>query len=97
LDLEKELNPKALGFLVAGVVLLGALFVFFKPESAPAPAVPADPAVVATAPVAVPPPPAPKVFELTVRGGKLAAGPGVLKVVEGDEVVLRITAATTCT
>ena len=70
-------------FLVAGVVLLAVLFVLFKPQSqTPSGILPPVPAVAMTAP---------KVFELTVKRGKLASGPEVLAVREGDEVVLRVT------
>ena len=80
-------------FLVIGAALLGAMFVAFKPRpeappaAAPAVVPSAAPAAAAPAPVA----PAPKAFELTVKGGKLASGPEVLAVREGDEVILRIT------
>ena len=82
------MNGKGLMFFVAGAALLGVLFVAFKPGPPPEPA--SAPTV--AAPVAPAPLPAgPKVFELIVQGGKLARGPAVIKVTEGDEIVVRIT------
>ena len=80
-------------FAACGIALLAGLFVLFKPPGpieavAPAPTSPTAPVPAAPAPVAVT---AVKVFELTVKDGKLESGPEVLQVSEGDEVVLRIT------
>ena len=84
------MNGKGLMFFVAGAALLGVLFVAFKPGPPPEPA--SAPGVAApVAPAPLPAPAGPKVFELVVEGGKLAAGPAVIKVTEGDEIVVRIT------
>lgn len=78
-------------FLAVGAALLAVLFVLFKPKPEPV-QVPLPPSTpMAAAAPAVPPPSALKVFELTVKRGKLASGPEVLAVREGDEVVLRVT------
>lgn len=81
------MNPRAWLFPLAAVLLLGGLFLVFKPKPGSAPA-PDSAATPAAAPAAVPV--GPKVFELRVKNGKLAGGPAVIKVAEGDEVVLRI-------
>ncbi|HUR40138.1 MAG TPA: hypothetical protein VM240_03125 [Verrucomicrobiae bacterium] len=82
------MNAKLMFFFAAGVALLAGLFVLFKP--APAPVEPASaPAVAATmAPVA----PVPKTFEIAIEGGKRVAGPDVIALTQGDEVLLRMTA-----
>lgn len=82
-------------FIVLGGILLVILFALFKPpastDSPPLPAVPAPAAQIAPAAAPVPVPAAGlKVFELVVKNGKLETGPAVVKVTEGDEVVLRI-------
>ena len=86
------MNIRAVLFLGAGVLLLVGLFAWFRPPAeGPAPSAPpaASPAPAPAAPVL---PLQPRAFELVVRGGKLAAGPDVLKVAQGDEVELRVTA-----
>ena len=84
------MNAKALVFFVAGAALLGVLFVAFKP-TAPPPPEPTVAAPAANTAAPAPRPAGPRVFELAVKGGKLAAGPAVIKVTEGDEIVVRIT------
>src|SRR5258708_7618896 len=81
-------------FLAAGVALLGGLFVAFKPKPGPEPeaAPPAASGPEAAPAFAQPPPvPQPRLFELTVKQGKLVAGPAVLAAREGDALVIRVT------
>lgn len=111
---------KLLAYLVVVLAVLGALFVFFKPQRAPevqtaqttapaagpgvaAPAPSAAPSPSATSGAAVPAAPAAavaapaaagKVFDLVVRGGRLVSGPTVVKVEQGDDVTLNVTADT---
>lgn len=99
------MNGKAMLFLVVGVVLTAGLFVFFKrevpaPTVAEAPVVPVAAVSLPIQPVLAEPivtvPPSPTVsaareFQLTVKGKKLIAGPEVLSVTEGDQVVIVIT------
>jgi FtsP/CotA-like multicopper oxidase with cupredoxin domain len=85
------LNVRALIFLGAGALLLGGLFLAFRPQTASPPPAAAVPGPEATAPAAVPAPAQPQVFELTVKSGKLASGPAVIRVTQGDEIVIRVT------
>ena len=63
--------------------------------AAPAPAATNLPAAVtpppAAAPVAPPAPtPAPKAFDLVIKGGRLVEGPTVIQVHQGDDVIIRL-------
>ena len=83
------MSQRALIFTIAGAALLLGLFVLLRPQP------PAEQAPVLASGSAVPvPPPLPKVFVLFVQQGRLASGPSVIQVTEGDEVLLRITADT---
>lgn len=84
------MNPRGWLFVVAGGALLAALFVMLKPEPAPPSAAEAPAAPAATpAPASVPI--GPRLFDLTVKNGRLESGPTVIKVTEGDELIVRIT------
>jgi len=78
-------------FLAAGVALLGGLFIAFKPKAGadpmPPPPAPSDLSLTPAAPMTR----LPKVFELTVKQGKLASGPATLAAREGDDIVIRVT------
>ncbi len=82
-------------FALAGAVLLAGLFLVMRPQPAPAPVAAAAP-LAATAPAAAPEPrpagDAPLQFELLVRDRKLAGGPHTLSVVEGQSVIINLTA-----
>lgn len=73
-------------FLMLGIGLLGALFVRMRPPAEPLPAPAAAPGAPATAA------PAPMVFELQVRDGRVVSGPGRLAARQGADIVLRVTA-----
>lgn len=79
-------------FVVVGAALLAGLFVLFKPDGSP------EPAATATATPAPPPPAAtavpigPRLFQVELKDNRIASGPTVLKVSQGDEVLLRVTA-----
>lgn len=88
-------------FLAMAAMILGGLFLLFKParlgeESgivAPAPGQPAATAATTqppTSPVASAPS-RPRDYDFVVEGGKLVSGDPVVKVAQGDEVALRIT------
>jgi FtsP/CotA-like multicopper oxidase with cupredoxin domain len=87
------MNLRGALFLAVGIALLAGLFVVFRPAGDAPPSPPAAESPEMAPPVAAPSLPLqPKVFELTVSGSKLTAGPDVIKVVVGDEVTLRVTA-----
>ncbi len=69
---------------LGALALLAALFVWLRPASdaTPAPAPPGAPVVVI---------PSAKTFDLVIRDKNLVTGEPVLKVTQGDNVVLRIT------
>jgi FtsP/CotA-like multicopper oxidase with cupredoxin domain len=88
--------------LVGCAVIVAALWFFFKPEGPAQPAAPAaagSPAagaavvagaaadVLPAAPIASP---AAQVFDLTVKGGRLASGPALIQVHEGDQVAINV-------
>jgi len=93
---------KPIVFMLAALIVLAALWFFFKPQSPELPApVGAEAAAVnapasRSAPVGTPgtaaqsPSTGNNVFELVVRGGKPVSGPLVLQVHEGEQVVLNI-------
>ncbi|MEK6807352.1 MAG: hypothetical protein AABY95_11995 [Pseudomonadota bacterium] len=72
---------KNLFLLALALAALSALFVWMRPASTPV--------AVAVQPVVVTP--ASKTFELIVRDQRLLSGDAVLKVSEGERVVLRVT------
>lgn len=91
------MNSRALVFLAAGAAILSALFLLARPAaSPPAEAGPAQPAIAAaSAPRAAPSTPAipaktVQQFALKVVHKKLASGPVVLSVQEGDAVAITI-------
>lgn len=71
---------RTLVFVAASVLVLAGLFVWLKPSEPP-------PAV--TAPIAATP--AVKTFAIELRDGKLAAGPAVISVTQGERVTLHVT------
>jgi heme/copper-type cytochrome/quinol oxidase subunit 2 len=93
---------KPIVFVFAALIVLAALWFFFKPQR------PEPPALIGAAPTAVnalPATTAPvatpgqavqslsagnNVFELVVRGGQPVSGPRVLQVHEGEQVILNI-------
>ncbi|MGH8504560.1 MAG: hypothetical protein ACRETM_01180 [Stenotrophobium sp.] len=80
------MNPRNLLFICLAIVVLAGLFLLLKP--APQTAVPQTVATQAQQPA---PSPAPQVFDIVVRDGRRVAGPALIEVHEGDEVVLRVT------
>jgi plastocyanin len=98
---------KLLIYVAIAIALLAGLFQFFKPASVPSPAMPTQAAQPAAAPAApmpdtpataatLPEPAAADlsaktVVELVVAKGKLASGPNVVKVKQGDPVVFHVT------
>jgi hypothetical protein len=89
-------------FLLVVLVVLGGLFLFFKPQSpSPSANVQTDrtePSV-AAAPSGAPPTPqaaasapaSPKVFDLVIRRGRVVSGPPVIQVQQGDDLVIHFT------
>lgn len=67
---------KLIIYIALGVLVLGGLFYFLKPQ--PAPVVNQDSSI--------------KVFQLVVADRKLVAGPNVIQVNQGDSVTIGITA-----
>jgi hypothetical protein len=80
-------------FLVVGAAALAALFAAFRPGPEPA-ASPQTAAPVAAGVAADAPASEPRVFELQVKEGRLAVGPTVISVVQGQDLVLRVTSDT---
>ncbi len=72
---------------IIGILILIGLFYLLKPKStAPAPTnTPSESTTSAQSATAA------KIFDLVVKNRKLASGPEVLKVTEGDEVIINIT------
>lgn len=77
-------------FLVVGGAALAWLFVTLRPAPPPAASAPDVPAAAATSPATLSAS-APRVVELQVKDGRLLSGPGLIKAMQGDEVVLRVT------
>lgn len=79
-------------FLTAGLVVLAALFMLFKPDAPPAGPASATAAeeqgAQHTAPGVGNTPSGPHLFELVVKQGRLVSGPAVIQVKQGDEVRL---------
>jgi FtsP/CotA-like multicopper oxidase with cupredoxin domain len=73
-------------FLAAGAVVLAGLFVMFRP--APPPAAPGE----AAAPGVPPAAPLPMAIQLVVKDGRLASGPAVTQVAQGQQVVIDVVA-----
>ncbi|MGH8446553.1 MAG: hypothetical protein ACREVL_14870 [Solimonas sp.] len=68
-------------FALAAVALLAGLFAALKPSPAPQTASAPLPAANAVEP---------RRFELTVQGSRLVAGPALIRVTQGDEVLIRV-------
>jgi plastocyanin len=91
---------KPVPFVVAAMVVVVALWLFFKPQrpelqaqdSAKAAAAASATGAAAGTPGQAAPTASARddVFELTIRGGKLASGPALIKVYAGDRVTLNI-------
>jgi hypothetical protein len=81
------MKSRALLFAAAGIAVLAGLFVLFRPSTGPD-APPASPASPAPTVPAIPA----NVVELVVRDGKLVSGPAAIRVDQGDEITLRVTA-----
>jgi hypothetical protein len=71
-------------FLAVGAALLAGLFVVFKPAP-PQPSEAPPPGVPAAAPL-------PMAIQLVVKDGRLASGPTVTQVAEGQQVVIDVVA-----
>lgn len=83
---SRIMTSKGLLFLVAGAVVLGVLFLAFKPE------VPVPPPAGGPAPIAaVAASRVPRAVELVVRDGELLAGPAVITLQQDEELTLRVT------
>lgn len=79
-------NKSVWVFVALGVVLLGALFVLFRPAPPePAPPPPRQPGVSSAAPL-------PQAIQLVVKAGRLASGPSVIQVQQGSEVIIDVVA-----
>ena len=70
-------------FMVMAAILLVGLFYLLRPLSEMQP--PAKPGQAQQAPV-------PAAIELVVNGGKLVSGPASVRVTQGEEVIIRVTA-----
>lgn len=82
------MSTRAALFALAGVAILAALFIAFRPAPHATATLPAAAAAVAPpSPVA----PAPMVAELVVKDAALISGPTRIQVRQGDSVVLRVT------
>ncbi len=57
----------------------------------PAASTPSQAVAVAPQQAVAPAPPAPEIFDLVIRQGRLVSGPTVIKVRQGDEVILHLT------
>jgi hypothetical protein len=82
------MKNKPLLFIAAGIVVLGGLFVLFRPSPEP----PAPAAAISTAQPEASAAPAIliDVFELVVQGGKLISGPSIIRVSQGEEIIIRV-------
>jgi hypothetical protein len=77
---------RAVAFVVVSLVVLGALWIVFKPQHPERPAQDVTRAGVVAAPASV----REDVFDLTIKSGKLRSGPAVLEVHQGERVTLNI-------
>lgn len=79
--------------VLLGIILLGGLFLFFKPKNQTKPI---QTNIQENKVQAISPSPTPeskiKTFELVVKGKKLVSGPATISVTQDDEVVIKITA-----
>jgi hypothetical protein len=75
------------------VALLGGLFIGLKPIEAPSPAASTSESAAASKNSESAAPALP-IFELHVRDGRLVSGPQVIRLRQGDEILLRITSDT---
>ncbi len=75
------MKMKPIIFLIVAIVLLGGLFFLIKPQ----------PQIQNITPAITPELKA-KTFEIVVKDKKVISGPETIKVTEGDEVVIKITA-----
>lgn len=82
------MNKTSILFLGFGALLLAGLFYLLKPAQTPAPA--AQVQATAPGPEAKAAEPQPQVFELVVQKGAKRSGPDVMRVTEGDQVILKI-------
>lgn len=73
-------------FLLLGLSVLVGLFLWLRPAPVPAPLPEAAPTRVET--------PSPRVFSLQVQQGQRVAGPAVIRVMQGEAVVLELSADT---
>ncbi|HZP12214.1 MAG TPA: hypothetical protein VFB36_07315 [Nevskiaceae bacterium] len=91
------MKPRALWFIVLGLVVAAILFAWLRPppDRAPAPAVisqtPTGPSVPIAPDVPVAPPPVASSFDFVVRNGARAAGPVAMQAKEGDDVEIKVT------
>ncbi len=67
-------------FVLVGLAVSAGLYAIFEPATAPS----ATQAPAATRP-------APRVFELVIAGGKLASGPRLIQLQQGEVVTLEVT------
>jgi hypothetical protein len=93
---------KPIAFVAMALIVVAALWFFFKPQrpelQAPDSAKPvaSDAPAATSVPAGTPGPVAPSpsgshdVFELVIKNGKLVSGPAVLQVHEGEQVTLHI-------
>jgi hypothetical protein len=88
------MKPRALAFLVLGLVVAAILFALLRPPPPNAPATP----VISQTPTgpAVPiapeaPAPVASSFDFVVRNGERAAGPVSMQAREGDDVEIKVT------
>ena len=97
------MSVKSIAFAIVALAVVAALWFYFKPPSSSSAsaqpgtsssAVVSNPATPAAAGMPGLAPPGPgagiDVFELVIRNGKLASGPSLMQVHEGEQVLLRI-------
>ncbi len=82
-----KIKPAA--YLLIGLVILGGFFVILKPKKQTGTG---NAISQATSSSQISTQPNSKIFELVVKSRKLVSGPETLKVIEGDNVTIKITA-----
>ncbi len=91
------MNPRALLFVVLGLVVAAILFAWLRPPPDNAPVTPVisqtptGPSVPIAPDVPVAPAPVASSFDFVVRNGERAAGPVAMQAKEGDDVEVKVT------
>lgn len=88
----KLMNIKPIIFLVVAVIVLGGLFLAFKPQrQAQNPSDSKNVAPIETATPTTSSELETKIFELVIQNKKIVSGPETIKITEGDEITIKIT------